>query len=82
MDTWTKQRSFPVVTLIRQNSSKFIATQQSFLSMKQELDIHLNVSKLDNNSLWQIPFTYITDENIEPVTVFLKSEGKSNVNQV
>jgi len=83
MDTWTQQRSFPVITLHRSTSNessaarstsneKFIASQESFLVMA---DANQSL-KQDNKSLWNIPFSYITDENLTPVTVFMKEREK------
>ncbi|XP_065670521.1 endoplasmic reticulum aminopeptidase 1 isoform X1 [Hydra vulgaris] len=71
MDTWTRQRSFPVVTMIRKPGSKFKIQQESFLEMKQKIESP-NSTCNQTDGLWQIPFTYITDQSFVTQTYWLK----------
>lgn len=76
------QRSFPILTLHRGNDSKFIVSQESFLEAKSKLQVENSTNITDvgvddfNASVWQVPLTYISDESLQPKTVWLKSKGK------
>ena len=37
MDTWTKQRGFPLITLKRVNGTKMSVNQESFLAVKARI---------------------------------------------
>ena len=76
MDTWTKQASFPVLTLSRGVgiNKQFTVTQESFIEAKHRHDNNVTTLATTTN-LWQIPFTYITDESLDPKTTWLKSKG-------
>ena len=75
MDTWTKQSSFPILSLTRANGS-FRITQESFLQVKSRVDSGAAAS---NTSFvgdeWQIPFTYVTSEKKEMKTEWIKDRG-------
>ena len=85
MDTWTKQRSFPIVTVTKINNSKFKISQESFLLAKAKLNQDetnttstksTDITAGVNDTLWQIPFAFITDQNRKPTLMWFKEKGK------
>ncbi|XP_058458300.1 aminopeptidase A-like isoform X1 [Malaya genurostris] len=62
MDTFTKQKGFPVVTVV-QNGTQFRLTQSRFLA-----DLEANETEISEFGYkWYIPITYITSGNPEQV---------------
>lgn len=77
MDTWTKQPSFPIITMSRANGS-FVIRQEQFLQAKARVD---SGGALMNTSFegdkWIVPFTYVTSENKTMQTVWMKERGRT-----
>lgn len=78
MDSWTKQRSFPIVTVSRVDQSTFKLSQQSFLVSKA--NITENSTKENqltgvNDTLWHVPFTYMTDKDTRAELVWFNEKG-------
>ena len=74
MDTWTKQSSFPIITLSRvKGNQSFLISQESFIEAKARHEGERNTTE---PTLWQVPFTYISDESFDVKTVWLTSKGK------
>ena len=85
MDTWTTQRSFPVLTLLRNDTTdnRFTVTQESFLEMKARIVAASENQTVNhtatNASYWKVPFTYINDQSLKTKTVWLSDRGRFNL---
>uniref|UniRef100_A0AAG5CP51 glutamyl aminopeptidase n=1 Tax=Anopheles atroparvus TaxID=41427 RepID=A0AAG5CP51_ANOAO len=62
MDTFTKQKGLPVVT-VQSNAYQYILTQQRFLADKDAIETEVSPF----NYRWYIPITYVTSDEKESV---------------
>ena len=80
MDTWTLQKGYPVVDVVRSDDNKLHLTQRWFLL--NPLNTIQNTSEY-LQTRWYIPFTYTTKEELDfdfekrPIW-FSKDESESN----
>ena len=58
MDTWTRQKGYPVIVLKRLPNGHYLATQERFLSSPNATSD--NDEKSPFNYKWEIPLTYKT----------------------
>ena len=93
MNTWTKQKSFPVVTIKKINSTSYSITQESFLDAKQSIKTN-NIrqrEKIGNNSSImadyrqnitgvKIPTITNTTHSIEAASLKNKTESRPLTN--
>ncbi|GLG95614.1 Aminopeptidase N, partial [Gryllus bimaculatus] len=75
MDTWTRQKGFPVLTVIIDDAGNRVLTQQRFLA-DPDADTSNDVSPYGYR--WEVPITYTTSETSEIQSTWLHSED-SNV---
>ncbi|XP_066600502.1 aminopeptidase A isoform X2 [Prorops nasuta] len=60
MDTWTRQKGFPVLTVRKGQGNKYILTQKRFLS---DPDAEYDPAESEYRYKWTIPITYITNNS-------------------
>ncbi len=74
MNTWTRQKGFPVVTL-KKSSAGYTLSQERFLAdpdAKSEDD-----AESEFGYKWEVPITYVTSENPkERKLVWMHADGK------
>lgn len=74
MDTWTKQKGYPFVTLKRDPNDRtvFIAKQQRFL-----LDPDTESSEVTHHGyIWKIPLSYYTSEMDDVKVIWINSDNE------
>lgn len=71
MDTWTRQKGFPVVN-VRKTENKYILTQKRFLA---DPDVQIDPSDSEYGYKWTIPITYITNKSSEPTLVWFDKDA-------
>ncbi|XP_011645641.1 endoplasmic reticulum aminopeptidase 1-like isoform X2 [Pogonomyrmex barbatus] len=62
MNTWTQQMGFPVVTIIREDST-ITATQKRFLASPRENGVNISQPKSPFDYKWYIPLNCYTDKD-------------------
>ncbi|XP_066913104.1 glutamyl aminopeptidase-like [Clytia hemisphaerica] len=70
MYSWTHKPNYPIVTLKRVNNSMFKLTQGSIINV----ELSTKNQSVTNETLWNIPFTYITDQNKTSTLVWLSKK--------
>ena len=71
MDTWTRQKGFPVVNVTKHKFT-YTLTQKRFL---ENSEAKYDPSESEFNYKWSIPITYITSENSTPKTVLFDKDA-------
>ncbi|XP_077259452.1 endoplasmic reticulum aminopeptidase 1 isoform X1 [Temnothorax americanus] len=62
MNTWIQQMGFPLVTIIREDST-ITATQKRFLASPRETGVNISQPKSSFNYKWYIPLNCYTDKD-------------------
>lgn len=71
MDTWTRQMGFPVVNVVKHNSTYTLA-QKRFLSNPNS---KFDPSESKFNYKWTIPITYITSKCSTPTLIWFDMDA-------
>ncbi|KAG1685464.1 Glutamyl aminopeptidase [Nymphon striatum] len=70
MKSWTKQQGYPVVTVSRDGTNGFSASQQQYYENL--------VDKNKQSPIWEVPLSYLSAESSTEEMVWLNSSGPSN----
>lgn len=70
MDTWTRQKGFPVVN-VKKSGNSYVLTQKRFLA---DPDARYNASESNYGYKWTIPITYITNKTSKPTLVWFDKD--------
>lgn len=74
MDTWTRQKGYPLLTLSKE-SGQYKITQKRFLTDPDAYDNPNETSPYDFK--WEIPVTYISSEDSMPNQVWFHKDDES-----
>ncbi|XP_053981166.1 glutamyl aminopeptidase-like [Hylaeus volcanicus] len=73
MDTWTRQKGFPVVN-VKKSGNKYILTQKRFLA---DPDAQFDTFDSDYGYKWTIPITYITNKMSKPTLLWFQKDANN-----
>jgi glutamyl aminopeptidase len=74
MDTWTRQKGYPVLTLTKTGGS-YTITQQRFLTDPNAYNQTDEVSPF--NYKWEVPVTFVSSVSQNPTQVWFHLEDNS-----
>ncbi|KAK2575060.1 hypothetical protein KPH14_008800 [Odynerus spinipes] len=78
MDTWTRQKGFPVVN-VRKLENKYVLTQKRFLI---DPDAQIDPSDSEYGYKWTIPITYITNKSSKSTLVWFDRNANDLVIEI
>ncbi|XP_032666261.1 glutamyl aminopeptidase isoform X1 [Odontomachus brunneus] len=71
MNTWTRQKGFPVIN-VRKSGNSYVLTQKRFLA---DPDAKSDPSESDYGYKWTVPITYITNKKSQPILVWFDKDA-------
>lgn len=71
MDTWTRQKGFPVVN-VKRTGNNYMLTQKRFLA---DPDAQFDVSESEYGYKWTIPITYISNKTSKPALLWFNKDA-------
>lgn len=60
MDTWVRQKGYPLVTVITDQYTGKTKITQEYFQPYQKMNIHKNTNSTDNANRWWIPINFAT----------------------
>lgn len=81
MNTWIQQMGFPLVTIIREDST-ITVTQKRFLASPREYEVNISQPKSPFDYKWYIPLNCYTDKDDpleSPMEVWMNMTNGKNI---